>query len=142
MTKKGWHKRQTKETVDSLFNENVTTLSSFVSDKDLYQIGRVISVGDGIAIIKGMHHAKAGEVISFRNGIKGMALNLLENEVGVVIFGNEKLIKQGDIVIRTNSLMFMPAGKNLLGRVVDVLGNPIDGKGPIEAPISFKPVAL
>jgi F-type H+-transporting ATPase subunit alpha len=142
MTKKGWHKRQTKETVDSLFNENVTTLSSFVSDKDLYQIGRVISVGDGIAIIKGMHHAKAGEVISFRNGIKGMALNLLENEVGVVIFGNEKLIKQGDIVIRTNSLMFMPAGKNLLGRVVDVLGNPIDGKGPIEAPISFKPVEI
>lgn len=142
MTKKGWHKRQTKETVDSILNENVINLNSFVSDKDLYQIGRVISVGDGIAIIKGMNHAKAGEVVSFRNGIKGMALNLLENEVGVVIFGNEKLIKQGDIVIRTNSLMFMPTGKGLLGRVVDVLGNPIDGKGPLENPITWKPVEI
>jgi len=104
-----------------------------VSDSNVSEVGKVISLGDGIAIVKGMSTVSAGEMILFpKSNLKGMALNLKETEVGVVIFGNEKLIKQGDLVKRTSNLITIPTGKGLLGRVVDVLGNPIDGKGPLE----------
>jgi len=92
--------------------------------------GYVLSVGDGIAIIDGLTKVHAGEMLEFACGLKGMALNLNSSTVGAVIFGNEKLVKQGEFVYRTQSLMEIPVGRGLLGRVVDVLGNPIDGKGP------------
>lgn len=94
--------------------------------------GYVLSVGDGIAIIDGLTKVHAGEMLEFACGLKGMALNLNSSTVGAVIFGNEKLVKQGEFVYRTQSLMEIPVGKGLLGRVVDVLGNPIDGKGPLQ----------
>nr|YP_009557814.1 hypothetical protein [Paravannella minima]QBC73453.1 hypothetical protein [Paravannella minima] len=94
--------------------------------------GYVVKVGDGIALVEGLDNVSAGEMLQFNKGaIKGMALNLEENYVGAVIFGNERLIKEGDVVTRSNTLMSVPVGKGLLGRVVDVLGNPIDGKGPL-----------
>jgi proton translocating ATP synthase F1 alpha subunit len=94
--------------------------------------GYVLSVGDGIAIIDGLTKVHAGEMLEFACGLKGMALNLNSSTVGAVIFGNEKLVKQGEFVYRTQSLMEIPVGRGLLGRVVDVLGNPIDGKGPLQ----------
>ena len=93
----------------------------------------MLSVGDGIARIYGLDNVQAGEMVEFANGVKGMALNLESDNVGVVIFGEDREIKEGDIVKRTKSIVDVPVGKGLLGRVVDPLGNPIDGKGPIEA---------
>jgi F-type H+/Na+-transporting ATPase subunit alpha len=92
----------------------------------------VLSVGDGIARVYGLDNVQAGEMVEFENGIRGMALNLETDNVGVVIFGSDRDIKEGQTVKRTGSIVDVPVGKGLLGRVVDALGNPIDGKGPIK----------
>jgi F-type H+-transporting ATPase subunit alpha len=96
-------------------------------------VGQVLSVGDGIARVYGLDEVQAGEMVEFPNGVQGMALNLETDNVGIVIFGDDRQIKEGDTVKRTGSIVDVPVGKGLLGRVVDPLGNPIDGKGPIEA---------
>ncbi len=108
-------------------------IKDFGKEAEVSEIGQVLSVGDGIARVYGLDNVKAGEMVEFSNGIKGMALNLEADNVGVVIFGEDRNIKEGDTVKRTESIVDIPVGKGLLGRVVDPLGNPIDGKGPIEA---------
>jgi len=108
-------------------------IANFGKDAEVSEIGQVLSVGDGIARIYGLDNVQAGEMVEFANGLKGMALNLEADNVGVVIFGEDREIKEGDTVKRTESIVDVPVGKGLLGRVVDALGNPIDGKGPIEA---------
>ena len=107
-------------------------IASFGTEAQVSEVGTVLSVGDGIARIHGLDQVQAGEMVEFANGIKGMALNLETDNVGVVIFGTDSDIKEGDIVRRTGTIVDVPIGKGLLGRVVDALGNPIDGKGPIE----------
>ena len=107
-------------------------IASFGTEAKVSEVGSVLSVGDGIARIYGLDQVQAGEMVEFSNGIKGMALNLEADNVGVVIFGTDSDIKEGDIVRRTGTIVDVPIGKGLLGRVVDALGNPIDGKGPIE----------
>ena len=97
------------------------------------EIGRVLSVGDGIARVHGLDNVQAGEMLEFPHGIRGMALNLEHDSVGVVLFGQDQQIKEGDVVKRTGEIVEVPVGRGLLGRVVDALGNPIDGKGPLEA---------
>ena len=107
-------------------------LANYYSDVNIDEIGRVLSIGDGIARIYGLGGIQAGEMCLFpHSNIKGMALNLEDDNVGVVIFGNDRLIQEGDIVERTNFIVDVPVGKELLGRVVDGLGVAIDGKGPI-----------
>ncbi len=106
-------------------------INSFGAGAEVSEIGRVLSVGDGIARVYGLDNVQAGELVEFPGGIKGMALNLEVDNVGVVIFGTDQDIKEGDIVKRTGDIVDVPVGKALLGRVVDALGNPIDGKGPI-----------
>jgi F-type H+-transporting ATPase subunit alpha len=108
-------------------------IASFGTEAQVSEVGQVLSVGDGIARIHGLDNVQAGEMVEFANGIKGMALNLEADNVGVVIFGTDAEIKEGDTVKRTGTIVDVPVGKGLLGRVVDGLGNPIDGKGPIEA---------
>merc|ERR1712172_104870 len=98
---------------------------------NLEETGRVLSIGDGIARVYGLKNIQAEEMVEFSSGLKGMALNLEPDNVGVVVFGNDKLIKEGDIVKRTGAIVDVPVGNEILGRVVDALGNPIDGKGPI-----------
>ncbi|RWS16912.1 ATP synthase subunit alpha: mitochondrial-like protein [Dinothrombium tinctorium] len=99
---------------------------------DLEETGRVLSIGDGIARVYGLKNIQAEEMVEFSSGLKGMALNLEPDNVGIVVFGNDKLIKEGDIVKRTGAIVDVPVGEGLLGRVVDALGNPIDGKGPLK----------
>merc|ERR1711881_97870 len=99
---------------------------------NLEETGRVLSIGDGIARVYGLKNIQAEEMVEFSSGLKGMALNLEPDNVGVVVFGNDKLIKEGDVVKRTGAIVDVPVGMEVLGRVVDALGNPIDGKGPIE----------
>ncbi|MGI3184429.1 F0F1 ATP synthase subunit alpha [Nioella aestuarii] len=106
-------------------------IKSFGQEAEVAEVGRVLSVGDGIARVYGLDNVQAGEMVEFPGGIMGMALNLEADNVGVVIFGSDRDIKEGDTVKRTNSIVDVPAGDGLLGRVVDGLGNPIDGKGPI-----------
>jgi len=108
-------------------------IASFGTEAQVSEVGSVLSVGDGIARIHGLDKVQAGEMVEFANGVKGMALNLEADNVGVVIFGSDSEIKEGDSVKRTGTIVDVPVGKGLLGRVVDALGNPIDGKGPIEA---------
>ncbi|MEM9643087.1 MAG: F0F1 ATP synthase subunit alpha [Pseudomonadota bacterium] len=108
-------------------------IKNFGQEAEVAEVGRVLSVGDGIARVFGLDNIQAGEMVEFPGGIRGMALNLEIDNVGVVIFGSDRDIKEGDTVKRTNSIVDVPVGKALLGRVVDALGNPIDGKGPIEA---------
>ena len=108
-------------------------IADFSAQADVAEIGQVLSVGDGVARVYGLDQVKAGEMVEFPGGIKGMALNLEQDNVGVVIFGSDRDIKEGDIVRRTGEIVQVPVGKELLGRVVDGLGNPIDGKGPINA---------
>ena len=104
-----------------------------VSDEaKVSEVGTVLTVGDGIARVYGLDNVQAGEMVEFPGKVKGMALNLEEDNVGVVIFGSDKSIKEGDVVKRTQSIVEVPTGKSLLGRVVDGLGNPIDGKGPLK----------
>ena len=108
-------------------------IKDFGKDAEVSEIGQVLSVGDGIARVYGLDNIEAGEMVDFPGEIKGMALNLEEDNVGVVIFGDDTDIKEGDIVKRTGAIVEVPTGKELLGRVVDALGNPIDGKGPIKS---------
>lgn len=108
-------------------------IQGFGAEAQVSEIGQVLSVGDGIARVYGLDNVQAGEMVEFPGGIRGMALNLESDNVGVVIFGTDRDIKEGDTVKRTGSIVDVPVGKGLLGRVVDPLGNPIDGKGPIVA---------
>ncbi|HYJ51745.1 MAG TPA: F0F1 ATP synthase subunit alpha [Allosphingosinicella sp.] len=108
-------------------------IASFGTDAQVSEVGTVLSVGDGIARIHGLDNVQAGEMVEFEGGIKGMALNLEADNVGVVIFGSDSTISEGSTVKRTETIVDVPVGKGLLGRVVDGLGNPIDGKGPIDA---------
>ena len=108
-------------------------IANFGTEAEVSEVGQVLSVGDGIARVYGLDKVQAGEMVEFPGGIKGMALNLESDNVGVVIFGSDAAIKEGDIVKRTGDIVDVPVGKGLLGRVVDALGNPIDGKGPIES---------
>ena len=106
-------------------------IKNFGQEAEVAEVGRVLSVGDGIARVYGLDNVQAGEMVEFPGGIMGMALNLESDNVGIVIFGSDRDIKEGDTVKRTNSIVDVPAGDGLLGRVVDGLGNPVDGKGPI-----------
>src|SRR5277367_638451 len=106
-------------------------IASFGTEADVAEVGQVLSVGDGVARVYGLDKVQAGEMVEFPGGIRGLALNLESDNVGVVIFGDDRSIKEGDLVKRTNAIVEVPVGKGLLGRVVDGLGNPIDGKGPL-----------
>ncbi len=108
-------------------------IKNFGKEAEVSEVGQVLSVGDGIARVYGLDNVQAGEMVEFPGGIRGMALNLEADNVGVVIFGNDRDIKEGDTVKRTGAIVDVPVGPELLGRVVDALGNPIDGKGPIKA---------
>ncbi len=108
-------------------------IQNFGQEAEVSEVGQVLSVGDGIARVYGLDNVEAGEMVEFENGIRGMALNLESDNVGVVIFGEDREIKEGQTVKRTRAIVDVPVGKGLLGRVVDALGNPIDGKGPIQA---------
>ncbi|MGE3247668.1 MAG: F0F1 ATP synthase subunit alpha [Beijerinckiaceae bacterium] len=108
-------------------------IANFGNEAEVTEVGQVLSVGDGIARVYGLDKVQAGEMVEFANGVRGMALNLESDNVGVVIFGSDRDIKEGQTVKRTGAIVDVPVGKGLLGRVVDALGNPIDGKGPIEA---------
>ena len=113
-------------------------IKDFGKDAQVSEIGQVLSVGDGIARVYGLDNVQAGELVEFPGGIKGMALNLESDNVGCVIFGSDRDIKEGDTVKRTGAIVEIPVGKELLGRVVDPLGNPIDGKGPIKAKLKSR----
>ena len=108
-------------------------IQNFGAEAEVSEVGQVLSVGDGIARVYGLDNVQAGEMVEFPGGVRGMALNLETDNVGVVIFGSDRDIKEGDTVKRTGAIVDVPVGKGLLGRVVDALGNPIDGKGPIES---------
>jgi F-type H+-transporting ATPase subunit alpha len=108
-------------------------IKNFGKEAEVAEVGRVLSVGDGIARVHGLDNVQAGEMVEFPGGIRGMTLNLEIDNVGVVIFGSDRDIGEGDVVKRTRSIVDVPVGKGLLGRVVDALGDPIDGKGAIEA---------
>ena len=115
-------------------------IKKFGEKAEISEVGQVLSVGDGIARVYGLDNVQAGEMVEFSGGIKGMALNLENDNVGVVIFGDDRSIKEGDVVKRTGAIVDAPVGKNLLGRVVDALGNPIDGKGDLNKKIERKRV--
>jgi len=116
--------------ISSIIKEQI---AGFGAEADVAEVGQVISVGDGVARIYGLDNVQAGELVEFPGGISGMALNLETDNVGAVIFGSDRDIKEGDTVKRTGAIVDVPVGKGLLGRVVDALGNPIDGKGPIQS---------
>jgi len=115
-------------------------IKKFGGKAEVSEVGQVLSVGDGIARVYGLDNVQAGEMVEFAGSIKGMALNLENDNVGVVIFGDDRSIKEGDVVKRTGAIVDAPVGKNLLGRVVDALGNPIDGKGDLDKKIERKRV--
>jgi F-type H+-transporting ATPase subunit alpha len=115
-------------------------IKKFGEKAEVSEIGKVLSVGDGIARVYGLDNVQAGEMVEFSGGIKGMALNLESDNVGVVIFGDDRSIKEGDVVKRTGAIVDAPVGKKLLGRVVDGLGNPIDGKGDLDKKLTRKRV--
>jgi len=121
--------------ISSILEERVLAAAPAVN---LEETGRVLSIGDGIARVYGLKNIQAEEMVEFSSGLKGMALNLEPDNVGVVVFGNDKLIKEGDIVKRTGAIVDVPVGSELLGRVVDALGNPIDGKGPVTSKDKFR----
>ena len=108
-------------------------IKNFGQEAEVSEVGQVLSVGDGIARVYGLDNVQAGEMVEFENGVRGMALNLESDNVGIVIFGSDREIMEGQTVKRTGAIVDVPVGKGLLGRVVDALGNPIDGKGPIQA---------
>ena len=107
-------------------------IKKFGEEAEITEVGQVLSVGDGIARVYGLDNVQAGEMVEFNDGTKGMALNLENDNVGVVIFGSDRSIKEGDAVKRTGQIVDAPVGKELLGRVVDALGNPIDGKAALD----------
>ena len=115
--------------ISAILKEQIT---NFGKEAEVAEVGRVLSVGDGIARVYGLDQVQAGELVEFDNNVKGMALNLETDNVGVVIFGDDRGIQEGDVVRRTETIVDTPIGKGLLGRVVDALGNPIDGKGQIK----------
>jgi F-type H+-transporting ATPase subunit alpha len=115
--------------ISSILKEQIR---NFGQEAEVSEIGQVLSVGDGIARVYGLDNVQAGEMVEFPGGVRGMALNLEADNVGVVIFGEDRGIKEGDTVKRTGAIVEVPVGKGLLGRVVDGLGNPIDGKGPLQ----------
>jgi F-type H+-transporting ATPase subunit alpha len=121
--------------ISSILKEQI---KGFDQKSEVSEIGQVLSVGDGIARIYGLDNVQAGEMVEFPGGIRGMALNLEEDNVGAVVFGSDRDIREGDTVKRTGDIVSVPVGKGLLGRVVDPLGNPLDGKGPIEAEATMK----
>ena len=108
-------------------------IANFGNEAQVSEVGQVLSVGDGIARVYGLDNVQSGETVEFANGVRGMALNLENDNVGIVIFGSDRDIKEGQTVKRTGAIVDVPVGKELLGRVVDALGNPIDGKGPIRS---------
>src|ERR1700761_6755072 len=108
-------------------------IKNFGQEAEVSEVGQVLSVGDGIARIYGLDNVQAGEMVEFENGTRGMALNLETDNVGIVIFGADREIKEGQTFKRPRAIVDTPVGKGLLGRVVDALGNPIDGKGPIQS---------
>ena len=116
--------------ISSILKEKI---ADFDLSTDMSEVGRVLSVGDGIAHVYGLDKVQLNEMVEFSNGVKGMALNLEEDSVSVVLFGSDEGIKEGDTVKRTDKIVSVPVGKALLGRVVDALGNPIDGMGSIKA---------
>src|SRR6476469_9603787 len=107
-------------------------ITNYYTKLQVDEIGRVVSVGDGIARVYGLNKIQAGEMVEFASGVKGMALNLENDNVGIVLFGPDNAINEGDIVKRTGTIVDVPVGKGTLGRVLDALGNPIDGKGPLK----------
>jgi F-type H+-transporting ATPase subunit alpha len=115
--------------ISSILKEQI---KNFGQEAEVSEVGQVLSVGDGIARAYGLDNVQAGEMVEFENGVRGMALNLDSDNVGIVIFGNDREIKEGQTVKRTGAIVDVPVGKGLLGRVVDALGNPIDDKGPIQ----------
>jgi len=115
-------------------------LSNFDVNVEMSEVGTVLSVGDGIARVYGLDNAQYGELVEFSNGLEGMVLNLEEDNVGIVLLGPSKEIKEGDTVKRTNRITSIRVGEGMLGRVVDMLGNPIDGKGPIEGELFEMPI--
>lgn len=125
--------RQSAE-ISSILEERILGATS---KTNLEETGRVLSIGDGIARVYGLKNIQADEMVEFSSGLKGMALNLEPDNVGVVVFGNDRHIKEGDIVKRTGAIVDVPVGDGLLGRVVDALGNPIDGKGPLDSKQRF-----
>merc|ERR1719326_600025 len=118
----------TSAEVSSILEERILASTS---SAELEETGRVLSVGDGIARVYGLANCQAEEMVEFSSGLQGLALNLEPDNVGVVVFGNDKLIREGDVVKRTGAIVDVPIGEALLGRVVDALGNPIDGVGPL-----------
>ena len=117
-------------------------IKKFGEKAEISEVGQVLSVGDGIARVHGLDNVQAGEMVEFSTGIKGMALNLESDNVGVVIFGDDRSIKEGDVVKRTGAIVDVPVGKKLLGRVVDALGNPIDGKGELDKKLKKRRVEV
>ena len=117
-------------------------IKKFGEKVEVSEVGQVLSVGDGIARVYGLDNVRAGEMVEFSTGIKGMALNLESDNVGVVIFGDDRTIKEGDTVKRTEAIVDVPVGKKLLGRVVDALGNPIDGKGELDKKLERRRVEV
>ncbi len=115
--------------ISSVLKQQIASLGT---GAEIAEVGQVLSVGDGVALVYGLDNVCAGEMVEFENGIRGMALNLEQDSVGVVIFGDDRSIREGDTVKRTKTIVEVPVGKGLLGRVVDGLGNPIDGKGPLK----------
>src|SRR5688500_13159725 len=108
-------------------------IANFGAEAEMAEVGRVLSVGDGIARVYGLDEVQAGEMVEFDDGTRGMALNLENDNVGIVVFGDDRNIHEGGIVKRTKSIVDVPVGRGLLGRGVDALGNPSEGKGPIQA---------
>ncbi|XP_034026483.1 ATP synthase subunit alpha, mitochondrial-like [Thalassophryne amazonica] len=127
-THRQWLQKTGTAEVSSILEEKILGADT---SADLEETGRVLSIGDGIARVYGLRNVQAEEMVEFSSGLKGMSLNLEPDNVGVVVFGNDKLIKEGDIVKRTGAIVDVPVGEELLGRVVDALGNAIDGKGPL-----------
>uniref|UniRef100_A0AAV2MQJ2 ATP synthase F(1) complex subunit alpha, mitochondrial n=1 Tax=Knipowitschia caucasica TaxID=637954 RepID=A0AAV2MQJ2_KNICA len=131
-TNRPWLQKTGTAEVSSILEEKIMGADT---SADLQETGRVLSIGDGIARVYGLRNVQAEEMVEFSSGLKGMSLNLEPDNVGVVVFGNDKLIKEGDIVKRTGAIVDVPVGEELLGRVVDALGNAIDGKGPLGSSI-------
>src|SRR4249920_439810 len=116
------------EEISKIIREQI---GSYTVDVDVSEVGSIISLGDGIARVHGIERAMAGEMLEFTHGVYGIALNLEEESVGAVLLGNFQEIKEGDVVKRTGRIISVPVGDEMLGRVVNALGQPIDGKGPI-----------
>ena len=135
--------RKTSKMIYRPFSEKVTISEtlSILNDKisgisqlnDVQEFGKVISIGDGIARVFGLNKVQAGEMVKFSSGVSGMALNLEADNVGIVVLGNDREIQEGDVVKRTGLIVDVPVGEEMLGRVLDALGNPIDGLGPIKS---------